>query len=69
MKTVFTLNVIQVEGLVQGDSRIDQYPKVVNGESRIVWEWQGNCFLLELISDWLNYGQGINKNIFEWYFL
>ena len=51
MKTVFTLNVIQVEGLVQGDSRIDQYPKVVNGESRIVWEWQGNCFLLELISD------------------
>lgn len=50
-KTVFTLNVFQVEGLVQGDSRIDQYPKVVNGESRIVWEWQGNCFLLELISD------------------
>lgn len=49
--TLFPSNVFQVEGLVQGDSRIDQYPKVVNGESRIVWEWQGNCFLVELISD------------------
>jgi hypothetical protein len=27
---------------VQEDSRIDQYPKLVNGDSRVVWEWQGN---------------------------
>ncbi|KAG0578524.1 hypothetical protein M758_4G026300 [Ceratodon purpureus] len=31
----------EVEGLVQEDSRIDQYPKLVNGDSRVVWEWQG----------------------------
>ncbi|RWR80997.1 Inner nuclear membrane Man1 [Cinnamomum micranthum f. kanehirae] len=30
----------KVEELVQGDSRIDRYPKLVKGESRIVWEWQ-----------------------------
>lgn len=36
-----------MEGLVQEDSRIDQYPKLVKGESRIVWEWQGNCWLYE----------------------
>jgi hypothetical protein len=23
------------------DSRIDQYPKVVKGESKVVYEWQG----------------------------
>jgi hypothetical protein len=26
--------------MVQEDSRIDQYQKMVKGESRIVWEWQ-----------------------------
>lgn len=26
---------------MQEDSRIDQYPKLVNGDSRVVWEWQG----------------------------
>ncbi|KAG0589837.1 hypothetical protein M758_1G049800 [Ceratodon purpureus] len=31
----------EVEGLVQEDSRIDQYPKLVNGNSHVVWEWQG----------------------------
>lgn len=31
----------EVERLVQEDSRIDQYPKLVNGDSRVVWEWQG----------------------------
>ncbi|XXG43728.1 hypothetical protein AAC387_Pa01g3703 [Persea americana] len=30
----------KVEELVQEDSRIDRYPKLVKGESRIVWEWQ-----------------------------
>lgn len=30
----------KVEELVLEDSRIDQYPKLVKGESKIVWEWQ-----------------------------
>jgi hypothetical protein len=30
----------EVELMVQEDSRIDQYQKMVKGESRIVWEWQ-----------------------------
>ncbi|XP_052170618.1 uncharacterized protein LOC127786907 isoform X2 [Diospyros lotus] len=30
----------QVEELVQEDSRLDRYPKLVKGESRVVWEWQ-----------------------------
>ncbi|KAF8027243.1 hypothetical protein BT93_E0225 [Corymbia citriodora subsp. variegata] len=30
----------QVEELVQEDSRIDRYPKLVKGESKVVWEWQ-----------------------------
>ncbi|KAL0286260.1 UNVERIFIED_CONTAM: hypothetical protein Sangu_2741300, partial [Sesamum angustifolium] len=30
----------KVEKLVQEDSRIDQYPKLVKGESKVVWEWQ-----------------------------
>ncbi|XP_058085956.1 uncharacterized protein LOC131233311 isoform X2 [Magnolia sinica] len=30
----------KVEELVQEDSRLDQYPKLVKGESRTVWEWQ-----------------------------
>ncbi|KAH9297323.1 hypothetical protein KI387_029005, partial [Taxus chinensis] len=30
----------KVEELIQEDSRIDQYPKLVKGESRIVFEWQ-----------------------------
>lgn len=30
----------KVEKLVQEDSRVDQYPKLVKGESKVVWEWQ-----------------------------
>ncbi|KAF9625139.1 hypothetical protein IFM89_019353 [Coptis chinensis] len=30
----------KVEDLVQEDSRLDQYPKLVKGESKVVWEWQ-----------------------------
>ncbi|KAL9327522.1 hypothetical protein ACSQ67_002525 [Phaseolus vulgaris] len=30
----------KVEELVQEDSRIDCYPKLVKGESKVVWEWQ-----------------------------
>ncbi|KAF8407437.1 hypothetical protein HHK36_006570 [Tetracentron sinense] len=30
----------KVEELVQEDSRLDQYPKLVKGESKVVWEWQ-----------------------------
>ncbi|XP_021853051.2 uncharacterized protein [Spinacia oleracea] len=29
-----------VEGLVESDSRLDRYPKLVKGESKVVWEWQ-----------------------------
>jgi hypothetical protein len=32
---------LQVEELVQEDSRVDRYPKLVKGESKVVWEWQG----------------------------
>ncbi|KAI3831951.1 hypothetical protein MKX03_036588 [Papaver bracteatum] len=30
----------KVEELVQEDSRLEQYPKLVRGESKVVWEWQ-----------------------------
>ncbi|XP_057449712.1 uncharacterized protein LOC130740985 [Lotus japonicus] len=30
----------KVEDLVQEDSRVDRYPKLVKGESKVVWEWQ-----------------------------
>lgn len=30
----------KVEELVQEDSRLDRYPKIVKGESKVVWEWQ-----------------------------
>lgn len=30
----------KVEELVQEDSRLDRYPKLVKGESKVVWEWQ-----------------------------
>ncbi|CAA0825474.1 Unknown protein [Striga hermonthica] len=30
----------KVEELVREDSRVDQYPKLVKGESKVVWEWQ-----------------------------
>ncbi|XP_002528762.2 uncharacterized protein LOC8267179 [Ricinus communis] len=30
----------RVEQLVQEDSRVDRYPKLVKGESKVVWEWQ-----------------------------
>ncbi|MBA0644758.1 hypothetical protein Goklo_028877 [Gossypium klotzschianum] len=30
----------KVEELVQDDSRVDRYPKLVKGESKVVWEWQ-----------------------------
>lgn len=32
---------IQVEEFIQEDSRVDQYPKLVKGEQKVVWEWQG----------------------------
>ncbi|GBG80060.1 hypothetical protein CBR_g30426 [Chara braunii] len=32
--------ICQVERLVREDTRIDEYPKMVRGESRTVWEWQ-----------------------------
>ncbi|GFZ02030.1 hypothetical protein Acr_15g0006390 [Actinidia rufa] len=35
----------KVEELVQEDSRLDQYPKLVKGESKVVWEWQVEGFL------------------------
>ncbi|KAF4362597.1 hypothetical protein F8388_011424 [Cannabis sativa] len=30
----------KVEELIQEDSRLDRYPKLVKGESKVVWEWQ-----------------------------
>ncbi|XP_076954897.1 uncharacterized protein LOC143629540 isoform X2 [Bidens hawaiensis] len=30
----------KVEELVQEDSRLDQYPKILKGEPKVVWEWQ-----------------------------
>ncbi|XP_021908280.1 uncharacterized protein LOC110822459 isoform X3 [Carica papaya] len=30
----------KVEDLVQEDSRVDRHPKIVKGESKVVWEWQ-----------------------------
>lgn len=30
----------KVEALVQEDSRLDRYPKLVKGEAKVVWEWQ-----------------------------
>ncbi|CAM8906562.1 unnamed protein product [Rhodiola kirilowii] len=30
----------KVEELVQEDSRLDRYPKLVKGEAKVVWEWQ-----------------------------
>ncbi|XP_021288248.1 uncharacterized protein LOC110419483 isoform X2 [Herrania umbratica] len=30
----------KVEELVQEDSRVDRYPKLIKGESKVVWEWQ-----------------------------
>uniref|UniRef100_A0A6P4BCT5 uncharacterized protein LOC107430471 isoform X2 n=1 Tax=Ziziphus jujuba TaxID=326968 RepID=A0A6P4BCT5_ZIZJJ len=35
----------QVEELVQEDSRVDRYPKLVKGEPKVVWEWQVEGFL------------------------
>ncbi|XP_021838865.1 uncharacterized protein [Spinacia oleracea] len=31
-----------VEDMVESDSRLDRYPKLVKGESKVVWEWQGD---------------------------
>nr|GMD74811.1 putative inner nuclear membrane protein [Ipomoea batatas] len=31
----------KVEELVREDSRLELYPKVVKGEPKVVWEWQG----------------------------
>lgn len=44
----FLLFSSKVEELVQEDSRLDRYPKLVKGESKVVWEWQGmkQCVLL-----------------------
>ncbi|PHT58246.1 hypothetical protein CQW23_00609 [Capsicum baccatum] len=30
----------KVEQLVQEDSRLERYPKMVKGECKVVWEWQ-----------------------------
>ncbi|CAN8245864.1 unnamed protein product [Cochlearia groenlandica] len=30
----------KVEELIQEDSRIDQYPEMIKGEQKVVWEWQ-----------------------------
>nr|XP_043639795.1 uncharacterized protein LOC122610906 [Erigeron canadensis] len=30
----------KVEELVQEDSRLDRYPKILKGEPKVVWEWQ-----------------------------
>ncbi|XP_031279903.1 uncharacterized protein LOC116138327 [Pistacia vera] len=30
----------KVEEFIQEDSRVDQYPKLLKGESKVVWEWQ-----------------------------
>jgi hypothetical protein len=35
--------------MVQEDSRIDQYQKMVKGELRIVWEWQGKLLAISRI--------------------
>ncbi|NP_001143585.1 uncharacterized protein LOC100276289 isoform 1 [Zea mays] len=32
----------KVEELIREDSRIDQYPKVIKGESKVVYEWQAS---------------------------
>lgn len=37
----FISEMFQVEDLVKEDSRVDQYPKLLKGESKVVWEWQG----------------------------
>lgn len=37
----FNFLIFQVEELILEDSRIDQYPKLIKGESKIVLEWQG----------------------------
>jgi hypothetical protein len=39
----------EVELMVQEDSRIDQYQKMVKGELRIVWEWQGKLLAISRI--------------------
>ncbi|KAL6556983.1 hypothetical protein OROHE_006859 [Orobanche hederae] len=36
----------KVEELVQEDSRVDQYPRLIKGESKVVWEWQGTSNIL-----------------------
>ncbi|KAF8027247.1 hypothetical protein BT93_E0225 [Corymbia citriodora subsp. variegata] len=40
----------KVEELVQEDSRIDRYPKLVKGESKVVWEWQVEVFINIMVS-------------------
>jgi hypothetical protein len=37
--------------LILEDSRIDQYPKVVKGESKVVLEWQGTNIVSPLCLD------------------
>ncbi|XP_065878449.1 uncharacterized protein [Euphorbia lathyris] len=32
----------RVEELIQEDSRVDRYPKLVKGDSKVVWEWEGS---------------------------
>lgn len=38
---IFSLLVKQVEDLIREDSRIDQYPKLIKGEPKVILEWQG----------------------------
>jgi hypothetical protein len=54
MKLIFlycSCNLAQVEELILEDSRIDQYPKVVKGESKVVLEWQGTNIVSPLCLD------------------
>lgn len=38
------IHLYQVEEMILEDSRIDQYPKMIKGESKVVLEWQGIIF-------------------------
>lgn len=46
---------MQVEELVQEDSRIDRYPRLVKGDGKEVWEWQGMKILPFLLFLFLPY--------------
>ncbi|CAK7356200.1 unnamed protein product [Dovyalis caffra] len=58
----------KVEDLVQEDSRVDRYPKLVKGDSKVVWEWQVEGSLSsgrmrkKVDSSKLKYNDGIKEN-------